>query len=545
MLFNSKNSPKSIMRRSIMLFFIIFLVTGGLISGGMMVFYRSEIKTLLNKLIVQETYAVELQSQSIGDILDSIFSDLLFISQQNELMEYLANKNQVSLDKIALEYVVISKLKMIYDQIRFIDSDGLEIVRVNYNQGSPVIVSKDRLQSKRSRYYFQDAYTLEKDAVFISPFDLNIEKGIIEYPLKPMIRMATPVFNSANQKQGIVIVNYLGNTLLDKILESESVSVGQTMLLNSDGYWLLSPDPDQAWGFMSEDKQRTFYKLYPEVWREIILRKNGQINTAEGLFTYKTIYPVKKNYISVTGYGKTSSQSKTKGLSDLYQWHLISFVPSDMLNSYSSHLQMKLFGFGVAVFLLIATGSWMIALAITRRQIHQAQLKVMALYDPLTELPNRRLFFDRLTMTLEISRRNNKMFCLLYIDLDGFKNVNDTLGHESGDKLLCMVAELLLKACRKSDTIARLGGDEFAVIISEIESEKAAEVVAEKIIATFSEPIQLISDTVQVGVSIGIALFPGDSENAEELVRLADDSMYISKKQGKNTYTFSCPDSNQ
>jgi len=526
-----------------MLFFIIFLVSGGIISGGMMVFYRSEIKTRLNNLIAQETYAVELQSQFIGDIFDSIIGDLLFISQQNELKEYFANKTQASLDKIALEYIAIAKQKKIYDQIRFIDSNGLETVRVNYNQGSPVSVSKDKLQSKKTRYYFQDSYVLDKGAVFISPFDLNIENGTIEQSLKPMIRMGTPVFDSKNQKQGIVIFNYLGKILLDKILEYESVSEGQTMLLNSDGYWLLSSTPDLAWGFMYKDKQRTFYKLYTEVWREICIKKNGQINTDEGFFTFKTIYPVKENYIPFTGSGKTSGE--TESSPDLYQWHLVSFVPSSVLTSYSNYLQMRLFVFGAAMFLFIATGSWIIALAITKRQMHQAQLKIMALYDPLTELPNRRLFFDRLNMILEISRRNNKMFGVIYMDLDGFKNVNDTFGHKAGDELLCVVAELLLKVCRKSDTIARLGGDEFAVIIAEIESSKSAEIVAEKIIAALSESIQLTSDTVNVGVSIGVSLFPGDSEKAEDLVRLADKAMYISKKRGKNTYTFCLSDTEQ
>lgn len=526
------------MRSSIWLFFIIFMLTGALISGAMMVFYRSEIRTQLNNLKIQEIFAIELQSQFLGDILDSIVGDLFFLSQQNELKEYLANNTSISLDKIAMEYIAIAKQKKIYDQIRFIDSNGLETVRVNYNQGSPVRVSKDKLQSKQKRYYFKDSYELEKGVVFVSPFDLNIENGIVEQPLKPIIRMGTPVFDSENQKRGIVIVNYLGNKLLDKILKLEPVSLGQTMLLNSDGYWILSPTPDQAWGFMFEDEQRTFGNLYSEAWEEIRLKKNGQIDTANGLFTFKTIYPLIDGYSSTTGSGKASGESEAIIGHNVYQWHLISFAPSHIINSYSNNLLTKLFAFGAGIFMIIATGSWIIALTITKRRRYQAQLKVMALFDPLTELPNRRLFFDRLNMTLEHSRRNKNMFGVLYMDLDGFKSVNDSLGHEAGDELLCAVAGLLNKIFRKSDTIARLGGDEFSIIIGELESAKEAETVAKKIIAPLAKSIQLSAGSVHVGASIGISLFPADSDDAEELVRLADKAMYTSKRQGGNTYTF-------
>jgi len=538
----NRPEPVTITSQSIRLFFVIFMVTGALISGVMMVFYRSEIKTQLSTLKTQETFSVELQSLAVEGIIESIAGDLFFISQQNELKEYLGNRTTHSLDKIATEYLAIAKQKKIYDQIRFIDRNGLEVVRVNYNQGVPSRVPKDKLQSKQNRYYFKDSYALEKDALFISPFDLNIEKGKIEQPLKPMIRLATPVFDSENQKQGIVIVNYLGNSLLNKINELESVSEGQTMLLNSDGYWLLSPTPGQAWGFMYKDEQRTFGHLYKKVWEEIRLKKNGQMETADGLFTFKTIYPLKKGAGHTASPPNASMRSDANSSHDTYSWHLLSFVPSQAISSYSNHLLTKLFAFGVVLFLIIASGSWNIAMSITKRRIYQTQLKVMALFDPLTGLPNRRLFFDRLSMTLEQSLRNKYMFALLYLDLDGFKKVNDSLGHGAGDELLCTVAGLLKNLIRKSDTIARLGGDEFAIIIDRLKSAKDAEIVAEKILSSLATSIQLEAGNVNVGASIGISLFPADSNEAEELVQMADKSMYTSKNKGKNTYTFFCND---
>ncbi len=532
---SSHETPTMIMRRSRRLFLIIFLLTGSVISGLMMVFYQSEIKTQLSNLKLQETFAVELQSQVVGDTLNSIVGDLFFLRQQNELQEYFRNRDPGTLDKIASEYLFLAKQKQIYDQIRLIDSNGMETVRVNFNRGSSVRVASDKLQSKRQRYYFKYTYALAKDVVFISPFDLNIENGMVEKPLKPMIRIATPVFDSKNKKAGIVILNYLGDTLLQKIIALDSVAQGKTMLLNADGYWLLSPDPKQEWGFMFNDSRRSFSYKYKKVWQAVRRQKKGQLRNSIGLFTFKTIYPFEQFKNSSFDDLPEKVVSANTGA---YRWYLISLVSAQTINSYSSRLMAKLFVLGVIIFLLVAGGSWIISLTITRRMVEQAHLKLLALFDPLTELPNRRLFFDRLTMALEHGHRNKSVFALLYIDLDEFKAVNDTLGHESGDELLRVVAESLSRALRKSDTVARIGGDEFAIIIDQLDSAEGAKIIAQKILSSISHPIPLQAGAAKVGASIGIAMFPEDADTAEELLQMADKAMYTSKRQGKNRYTF-------
>ena len=141
-------------------------------------------------------------------------------------------------------------------------------------------------------------------------------------------------------------------------------------------------------------------------------------------------------------------------------------------------------------------------------------------------------------MAAEHSRRYNSQFGLLYIDLDGFKNVNDSFGHDVGDELLRAVASLLIKACRKSDTVARMGGDEFAIIYAEFISLSALEDFTARLIDTLKPPVELDKGIVTIGASIGIARFPVDSDNLEELISLADKAMYVSKKSGKNNYTL-------
>lgn len=164
------------------------------------------------------------------------------------------------------------------------------------------------------------------------------------------------------------------------------------------------------------------------------------------------------------------------------------------------------------------------------------ELKLVAHHDSLTGLPNRLLFNDRLDQAISFAQRNSRQFALLYLDLDKFKPVNDTLGHTAGDELLQGVAARIRAQVRASDTVARVGGDEFIVILLDNIKRCDAQAVARKIIAALAVPFPLASaeQTVGIGASIGIAVYPMDGETADELVKAADAAMY-SEKQGGNT----------
>jgi len=175
---------------------------------------------------------------------------------------------------------------------------------------------------------------------------------------------------------------------------------------------------------------------------------------------------------------------------------------------------------------------------ITERKIAEERLEYMAHFDALTGLPNRTLFFDRLHQALALAKRYKHMMALLFIDLDRFKFVNDTLGHDAGDQLLKEVACRLSELLRNSDTVARMGGDEFTVILSKIAELSDTAIVAEKIIATLSRPFLLSGQEVTIGGSIGIALFPNDGNDTETLLKKSDIAMYRAKEQGRNNYQF-------
>jgi diguanylate cyclase (GGDEF)-like protein len=202
-------------------------------------------------------------------------------------------------------------------------------------------------------------------------------------------------------------------------------------------------------------------------------------------------------------------------------------------------LLVKLFFLASSLFLLAAIPSWFIAKSIVRRKQHQMELYHLANYDKLTNLPNRSLFLDRLDQSLKQSNRYKRKFALLFIDLDGFKSVNDTLGHNAGDKLLIKVAERLIGCVRGSDTVARLGGDEFTVLFTTITSSKNAKMGARKIIETLSVPFNIEGHDTQIGASIGVSIYPDNGDNTELLLKKADDAMYLAKKEGKNDYRLS------
>ena len=172
-------------------------------------------------------------------------------------------------------------------------------------------------------------------------------------------------------------------------------------------------------------------------------------------------------------------------------------------------------------------------------KVSEHRLRHLADHDPLTGLPNRKLFYERLSQALEWASTNSRLVALLFLDLDGFKGVNDTLGHEMGDSLLKAVAGRLTGCLRASDTVSRLGGDEFTVILPAIPGMPDAAKVAGKILDTLCQKYLIDGHAVSVSCSIGISLYPLHGEVADTLINKADAAMYRAKQNGKNKYEFS------
>jgi len=181
---------------------------------------------------------------------------------------------------------------------------------------------------------------------------------------------------------------------------------------------------------------------------------------------------------------------------------------------------------------------------LTEKHMDEARIYHLAHYDALTDLPNRILFQERLEQGIVQSQRYGHMIALLFLDLDRFKHVNDTLGHAVGDQLLREVARRLAGCVREADTVSRLGGDEFTIILSEVHRPEDAAVVARKVLSALTEPVELQGNPLSVTTSIGISLYPRDAQDSTSLLQTADAAMYEAKELGRNSYQFFTQDIN-
>jgi two-component system cell cycle response regulator len=167
---------------------------------------------------------------------------------------------------------------------------------------------------------------------------------------------------------------------------------------------------------------------------------------------------------------------------------------------------------------------------------YSLEMESLAMHDALTGLPNRRLLMDRLSLSITHAHRNKRTMAVMYLDLDGFKQVNDTLGHDVGDKLLNMVAARLAAAVRQEDTVARLGGDEFVIALWELIHADGLARLVSKVIQAVSQPYVINGHTVSVTTSVGVSIYPTHGDDADTLMKNADLALYEAKRAGKNDY---------
>jgi len=273
-------------------FLSIFVPIALLISGATWYVHRSETRTAISVIEAREIERVKFQSQVIASQFHGVVSDLEVISNMHELRQ-LANKSwDYSKTDLEADLLSISSRKKLYDQIRYIDVTGREVIRINYNARHPAVARDDQLQNKADRYYFKETLELGKGEVYMSPLDLNVENGEVEKPFKPMIRFGSPVFDDKGALEGVLIINYLADKLLDDFQAIASHSLADSSLLDPRGYWLSGSKEENEWGFMFEDRRdKTFGRTFPGAWRRISSSDTGQFNLDGHLFSFSTFYP--------------------------------------------------------------------------------------------------------------------------------------------------------------------------------------------------------------------------------------------------------------
>lgn len=514
-------------------FLSIFLPWGIALFAFFTYFYLSQAEKINSLLLESETLNVQMGKRAIHQEFHAVMSDLLIMAEHNILQDDQRLLSIEAYKNMQHDFILFSKMKGIYDQVRFLNTDGQEIIRVNYSQGKVTPVPVKLLQNKGNRGYFLKSLQTNRAMIYVSPLDLNIEHGEIELPHKPVIRFGTPLFNKMGEKTGVLILNYLAQRLLDNFSSAVANIDDHISILNQEGYWLKSPHPDMEWGFML-NSENNIINSHPEAWKMIHPEESGQFSSKEGIFTFTTIYL----FQALQMHNEQGEKEKKYSMNDEYQWKIVSHITPEIINADKRSRQVTLFKIAIPIFLLLMLLSWGLSIAKIKNKQAKELLQLQATIDTLTGLPNRQLYHDRLSRCLLHSKRLNTKFALLFIDLDRFKTVNDTLGHAAGDQLLQQVAEKLRHIIRESDTVARIGGDEFTIILNSISKSSDITRVAELITEKLSEPFPLDTAKVNIGASIGIAIYPQDGMTKTTLMQNADSAMYLAKKSGRNRYYF-------
>ena len=336
-----KKNKKPGLRSTIRIFFAIFIPCALILGYILFMFYQNELKAEKKFIEDRMIQTIDIQKSIIVRDFDSILSDILYLAETHELQGLLEGANDK--DLVAADYSSFAKRRTIYDQIRFLDQSGMEIVRVNYRKVWPYIVPDDKLQDKSNRYYFKDTIKLKRSQVFVSPFDLNKEKGKVEKPLKPMIRFATPVFDRNNKKRGIVVLNYSGANLTNNVKRiGTEDAIGDTMLLNSEGFWFISPEPGDEWGFMYKDgEEKTFSNRFPNAWKDISTEECGRLYTSGGLFIFCEVYPLLGSLGVTSGLRSFSEEIPDWSGAKEYAWKIVLHSPKDRLESALGKISTK------------------------------------------------------------------------------------------------------------------------------------------------------------------------------------------------------------
>jgi diguanylate cyclase (GGDEF)-like protein len=495
-----------------------------MLSTLYVLFYLQKEGVVSRKKAIPIRNIMDLRNQLL-DQFEVVRSDLLYVTEMAGLNQLIKTGDIPNRDFLISDLKVFSEHKKKYDQIRYIDETGMEKIRINLLHNKAVEITDNELQNKKDRYYFIEAMQFKKGEIYVSPFDLNMEQGKIEEPYKPMIRFATPVFDDVGKPRGIVIFNYLGQSILDKIENSDKKESESYALLNSAGYWLYDPEGLHQWGFMFEDKKHTTWGWrFPDLWEKVGKQDISQNDTKDQFISSVRIKP----------FGDLKFNGHTE------DWILVSSLPASVINDEVDALQEVLVLLGWIISILSMIISLVLAQSIVKAKNAAEALQEAALHDSLTGLPNRNLFFDRIDKMWKQSVRYQRHFAIAFIDLDDFKEVNDTYGHDVGDLLLKELGRSFQEGVRASDTIARFGGDEFLAILDGVDDEVDAKIVARKLIAMATEDRNLKGHKIKIGVSVGLAVFsPDKGENVQDLLRRADEAMYAVKKTAKNGFEIS------
>lgn len=465
-----------------------------------------------------------------------------------------------------------------YFQVRLIDArqHGLERVRVDRDRAGPTLIAPDDLQEKGHFDYVSETLKLPPAHTYMSRLAVNHDEGAHDGEEKPSLILAMPVEGSDGVNRGVVAINFDLKGMFE-LLAQDLPGNFRLYFANGEGDILIHPDASKVFGF--ETGRRSLIQTeFPAVLP--LLKGDGGQAVFEARDGEHAGAPVVAAFLCQ---GVNTVSDERRVLLGLAQPLGEVLAASDRLGW--SVLQIVVALSLVGVLLALVTGRTLArpinainraaqqiasglppgelptersdeigALARTFRDMrvqineqiselrdNQEELEHLAQHDPLTNLPNRRKFQERLDLALAQAKRTGQRVCVLFIDLDRFKLINDSLGHDAGDAVLQAVAHRLKALLREVDTVARVGGDEFVVLLGASATDAQLEAIADKLLHGLREPILFQGQQLEQACSIGIAAYPEHAASAVELLAAADQAMYEAKTAGRNTLRIARP----
>ena len=462
-----------------------------------------------------------------------------------------------------------------YFQIRLISAEphGLELVRVDRDGPGQVRVSGAALQEKAHFPYVFRGRQLRRGEVFLSKIGIDHELGSHAAVNQPTLHVCGPVVDADDKTLALVVISVDVNRVFGE-LKADLPDYLKLFLSNEWGDFLIHPDASQAFGFDQGRRvliQDSFAEVQPllqggaqQLLARADLNPGGEPNPMLGAFIRLPLGHDANRSFVVLGIAEPLSEivASTRILGRTTAQIVLAFsAVAIVLAAFASRLltrplkqmtrEVKRFSSEHVVGQLptqrrdeigeLARGfdemqlrikSYMAEIDASRNHLAH-----VARHDTLTGLPNRAVFLDRLEHAILSARRTGRGLAVLFIDLDRFKDVNDKYGHAAGDKTLVRVAQLLKSAVREVDTVARLGGDEFVILLESMDQEHDARRVAQTLIDRFAEQMRVNNQSFDLGLSIGISIYPRDAADATELLQCADEAMYLSKHSAGNRYS--------
>ncbi|GAD64124.1 diguanylate cyclase domain-containing protein [Aquipseudomonas alcaligenes] len=538
--------------------------------------YSSSRATLLKAAERDLLTATQVLGRNLRGNIDGVSRDALVlagIAQGKSLPQApSAPVREQAENDLAELFETLMRVHPEYMQIRLISAagHGLEQVRVDLDGEQPVRILYPGLQEKAHFDYVFDTLRLPPGQVRLSPIVINHELGTHSGVGRPTLHVSTPVAGADGQPSALIVINIDLNQLFDQ-LRSDLPAHYQVYLSNRWGDLLIHPDQRRTFGF-DQGRRRFLQDEFPDVQQlldthteSLIGRSDGKDTSLVAAFVRLATNAGNRESFVVLGLAqpeeyvlKESSRLGERIIQVVIFASLLAVLIATIA-SRAMTSSLKRINLAVQQFarerknapLPVQRQDELGQLARSFVQMQEEivehleelsrsrnALEHLARHDPLTGLPNRRVFFERLEHALAAARRSAKPLAVLFVDLDHFKQLNDSLGHSIGDRVLQAVANLLRSATRESDTVARLGGDEFVILIEQLDDPGRVVAVLHKLHERFQLPMLLDGHEVKVQASMGVSLFPRDGDDIESLVQQADRAMYVAKNAGRNTYSY-------